>query len=761
MKRTALSICLLLATPARAGVLQATYLGGSDHDSDASMAFHPTTGELYVTGATRSSDLLATGGAAQPGFGGGAQDAFVSRLSADLTTLFRTSYLGGNSGDAGNVIVGESIAFHPTDGTVYVTGHTYSADFPGTAGGAQAALAGDSDAFVARFDAQLGTLLQATYLGGSEHDLGLAIAVHPSGHVYVLGNTGYTGAFPGVGGGAQPLFGGGVANDAFISRLSADLTVLEQSTYLGGSEAEDGHDITVHSNGDVCVVGNTYSDDFPVTGGSAQGTHGGIRDAFVSCLSADLTLLRHSSFLGGSGVEYASSVAVDATSGDLYVAGQTYSLDLPGAAGGAQPAKAETDTSYDAFVAQLDATLATLRQSTYLGSTDDEYNVVVAVHPGSGEVYLAGETYKSDFPGTAGGADEVFSWRPDAFAARLSPDLTTLHQATYYGGDDADSCGDVAIHPTTGEVYLAGTTITLALQGVAGGAQELPTGLQDVFLVRLDPSLAAEVSEPDIHVVPASHDFGDAEPGTTSSAVEVSIANEGQALLQVASVALSDATQFALDLAGGASPCGVADPDLGPGASCTVTVAFAPADEGDHTADLSVTSNDPDEPTVSVALAGTGAAAGTGGGPDVSVTPVAHDFGARIAGTTSPPLAVAIANDGDEPLSVADIALTEAVGFELDLAGCGGAAPVLAAGDGCTVEVVFAPEEAIAYAADLRISSDDPDEAVVAVLLEGTGREEGEPGPDEGDEGCGCASGAGGGWLGLWGALLLLRRADS
>src|SRR5262249_22263319 len=147
--------------------------------------------------------------------------AFVARLNGGLTTLEQTTYLGGSDDDQA-----EALAIGPTTGDVYVAGGTFSPDFPGTSAGAQSALGGNDDAFVARLSADLSTLDQATFLGGLREDI--AFAIQPTTtDVYVAGFT-VDANFPGTGGGAQRVFGGNA--DGFVARLNIDLTALDQAT---------------------------------------------------------------------------------------------------------------------------------------------------------------------------------------------------------------------------------------------------------------------------------------------------------------------------------------------------------------------------------------------------------------------------------------------------------------------------------------------------------------------------------------------------
>src|SRR5215471_6475876 len=253
-------------------LLQATRLGGSDVDDAFGLAIGPA-GDVYVAGSTASFDFPGTAAGAQRRLGGGS-DAFVARLIADLTGFEEVTFLGGSGDDRGR-----ALAIEPTTGDVFVGGRTESVDFPGTNGGAQSALRGDADAFVARLNASLTSLEQATYLGGSfvrasgSREIVTALAIAPAtGDVYVTGST-ESADFPGTSGGAQGAFAGGVL-DTYVARLNAGLTTLEQATYLGGdgnNEIPFGLAIAP-TTGDVYVVGHTDSDDFPGTQGGAQST---------------------------------------------------------------------------------------------------------------------------------------------------------------------------------------------------------------------------------------------------------------------------------------------------------------------------------------------------------------------------------------------------------------------------------------------------------------------------------------------------------
>ena len=388
-------------------LIQSTYLGGSGSDQTTSLAI--SGGNVYVAGYTNSSPFPGTTGGSQPAFGGGSYDGFVSVLSGDLTTLVRSTYLGGSGYDGINSLT-------VSEGNVYVAGYTGSTNFPGTTEGYQPAFGGGtSDGFVSLLSGNLTTLVRSTYLGGGGDDWINFLAIS-GGNVYAVGPTGSTN-FPGTTEGAQAAYGGGT--DGFVSLMSGDLTTLIQSTYLGGS-GYDAIDYLIVSEENVYVSGTTFSSNIPGTTGGYQPDFGGAVDAFVSLLSGDLKTLIQSTYLGGSANENSRFLAF--SGGNIYLAGVIDGTDLPGTGGGAQSVIGGGTYMWDGFVSLLSEDLKTLIQSTYLGGGGNDYIYSLALS--GGNVYVAGATDSSPFPGTPGGFQPAFGGGSyDGFVSLLSGDL--------------------------------------------------------------------------------------------------------------------------------------------------------------------------------------------------------------------------------------------------------------------------------------------------------------------------------------------------
>jgi len=258
--------------PSGTALVYATYLGGNTFDATGGMAVD-SSGNVYVTGYTRSTNFPITPGAFQTTFGGGSYDAFVTKLNANGTALLYSTYLGGSGTDLGIDVAVDS------SGDAYVTGWADSINFPLTSGAFQTTLGGSQNVFVTKLNATGSALVYSTYLGGRGPDYGYEIAVDSSGNAYVAGYTSSTN-FPTTLDAFQSTYSGG--DDAFVSILNATGTALVYSTYLGGNGFDQVRGIALDGSGNAYVTGATTSTDFPTTTGVFQTTSGGGYDAFIT-----------------------------------------------------------------------------------------------------------------------------------------------------------------------------------------------------------------------------------------------------------------------------------------------------------------------------------------------------------------------------------------------------------------------------------------------------------------------------------------------
>jgi hypothetical protein len=293
-------------------LIYSTYLGGSGGDGGGGVAVD-SFGYAYVVGTTGSTDFPTTPGAFQTRLRGPESNAFVTKLNPTGSALLYSTYLG-RAYDSGSGIAIDKL------GNAYVTGTTDSTEFPTTPGAFQRNCVSGC-AFVSKFNAVGSALLYSTYLGGTASGGASAIAVDPSGNAYLTGTT-ESRDFPTTPGAFQTTYGGGWAH-AFVSKLNAAGSGLVYSTYLGGSYGSygsGGGGIAVDASGSAYITGMTDSSNFPTTPGAFQTTYGGTDDAFVSKVNAAGSALVYSTYLGGSGLDGGSGIAISA-SGDAYVTG--------------------------------------------------------------------------------------------------------------------------------------------------------------------------------------------------------------------------------------------------------------------------------------------------------------------------------------------------------------------------------------------------------------------------------------------------------
>lgn len=375
-------------------VLAVTYLGGGGTDKSSSM-FIDKEGNVYVAGTTTSDNFPTTDGAYRKGFSGGTTDGFVAKLDNGLTLLLGSTFIGSAGDDAIAAMSADR------DGNIYAAGYTNSETFFTTGAAYQKTFRGLYDAFIVKMNGDLSELLSSTLLGGDSADYATAVAIDRAGYVYV---TGYTESvnFPASVNAYSKVFYG--VADAFVTKLSADLSAVIASTFLGGGEYDDGRAIVADKNGAVCIAGQTYSSSFPVSENAVDRNLAGTNDVFVSCLKNDLSQITQSTFLGGNGVDYVTAIALDRQD-NILVVGHTDSKDFP-VTGDAYSGNFKG--IYDIFVTRLSADLSKILNSTYIGAESYDYVNGVATDA-DGNVFAAGNTISKNFPTTKNSYGKTFN----------------------------------------------------------------------------------------------------------------------------------------------------------------------------------------------------------------------------------------------------------------------------------------------------------------------------------------------------------------
>jgi len=609
-----------------------SYLGGGGDDSGSGIAVD-AQGDVFVTGTTFSADFPTTANAFNKGpLTVNTKGAvFVTELNPAGTQLIYSTYLAGSGGDSALGIALDS------SNKIYVTGQTFSIDFPTTSNALKAGplvtnVSGTS--FVSKLDPALSgasSLVYSSYLGGPNGDLGYAIAADAGGNAYITGMTKSTAgsgttAFPTTSGAFQSALSS-TSGNAFLSRIDTTKSgnaSLVYSTYLGGNGAnatnpasvgfgDAGLSIAVDSTSAAYIVGVTTSTNFPTTTTAFQASApqaATLGTVFVSRIDTSggktgPASLLYSTYLGGENSDFGLGIALGPNN-VAYVTGTTTSLTFPTFPGAFQTTG---NASGAAFISLVDPGLtgsASLKYSTFLGGTGSSTAFGIQADA-AGNAYLAGQTNSSSFPVTSGAFQPTLATgaAADAFLSKLNPGgkgAADLLYSTYFGGKNGGSVTDMAnaiAIDASGNAYMTGSTSSANLPVFPnpGAFQTTLKGTSDAFVAKL-------TLVPTVTLSPKSLNFGTVVVGTTSAAQAVTLTNNSNSALAITSVAGVAITPPAanVDFAISSNTCGNS---VASGASCILGVTFKPSVAAAESAKLVFTDSDTSSPQ-SATLSGMG-----------------------------------------------------------------------------------------------------------------------------------------------------------
>ena len=468
-----------IADNGAAPLVWSTYVGGTNYEYANALTIN-SSGQVYITGYTGSTDFPTVAGDYRTVLNGG-EDIFVTCLNADGKSLALSTFLGGTTSSD----YAYAIALDSTN-NIYVAGYAYSSDFPTTSGVVKSVNLGTaSDGFVTKFNPGGTALVYSTLLGGnSGSETITALAVDSNGAAYVTGYTSST-DYPITAGAYSSTFNTTYGDTAFLTKLNPTATAYGYSTFFGGTSGDFPQAVIVDASNQAVVAGYTSSSNFPIVGGF-QTLFGGNTDGFVTKFGAAGAAILWSTFLGGSDVDYIFGLAGD-DSNNAYVTGYTASANFPMT----PPLLTPTYSgNYDAFATRINAGGATLSWSTYIGGSNTDYGEAIAVNS-SHNVAVAGYTYSTDFPSTAGAFQTTMNGNSDLFIVRINnePPSVPTGLAQYDGGG-------INVIPVGG----ATATLTVILKGIAsdpeGDKYRIQVEVRDCATALVEPATISTFTGP-------------------------------------------------------------------------------------------------------------------------------------------------------------------------------------------------------------------------------------------------------------------------
>ncbi|CAM2010931.1 SBBP repeat-containing protein [Acanthopleuribacter pedis] len=452
-------------------LVYATFLGGTSIDQGFAIALDEV-GNATVVGRTYSNDFPTTQAAVDRTFGG-VTEAFVFQLNASGDTLNFSTLLGGDTEDHGFGVA------HDAERNVYVTGETFSQNFPTTDGAYNETNLGFGHAYVCKLNATGSLMVYSTLIGGNSTASARSIFVNHRGEAYIAGLTADS-TFPTTAGAITTTFAG--ERDGFVSKLNATGSALVYSTFLGGSSEDNASAVFVDNSDHAYVTGTTSSSDFPTTVGSFDPSFNGATDGFVVKLNSNGSAFLYATFLGSFGNDIGNDIVVD-TEGQAYITGETSSSGFP-------VTDQAYDTTYngssDAYVAKLNPSGALLTYASFLGGSSEDRAAAVAIDP-AGNAYVTGLTRSTRFPTTPGAFDRAYSGNSNLFLSKIQSGGDTLAFSTFFGGSGRDFLQDLAVDGA-GNAYLTGSVQSNSFPTTDGVFSQQYAGNRDVHITKVDAS---------------------------------------------------------------------------------------------------------------------------------------------------------------------------------------------------------------------------------------------------------------------------------
>lgn len=444
-------------------ILWCTFAGGSDTDEFTGIEQFANS-DLLITGYTGSLNFPLGVGTVQDSNAGN-YDAVIMRMDTTGNRVWAT-FFGGSAFDAAyhGVIYGDKI---------YVAGSTGSANLPVDTAGWQPTHAGSYDSWLLKLDST-GQQIWSTFFGSNGGESAYDVDVDNAGNIYMGGSTSSQNMPLASTTGWQTTHGG--ALDAWIAKFNSS-GIPQWCTYYGGTGSEDVHSLVVDDSANVIMCGGTFSLNFPTSPGAYQALTSGIPDIYLIKLDSAGNRMFGTRF-GGSADEDAFGLDADAA-GNIYIAGQTHSNDLPMIG---QSFQNMPGGNMEACVIKFNNAGWPL-WSTYYGGQQEDYAFGLVARDSF--IYFTGNTTSPDFQVSANAFQDSLAGQTDCYFVKMDTAGTPV-SGSFYGGIGSDVANALVVDANMW-LYMAGSTYSMDFPvSPSGVMQSTNMFLGDGFVGRLD-----------------------------------------------------------------------------------------------------------------------------------------------------------------------------------------------------------------------------------------------------------------------------------
>ena len=428
-----------------------SYIGGNSEDRAHGIAIDQNK-NIFLTAPIQSNNFPVTEGALNTTPTG----IYLAEINNEGNSLVFSTYLGisGGANYAHDVIVDEA-------GFIYIAGNTTNPNFPVTPGSYCTAFSGPSDAshgdaFLLKLNPDGNQIVHSTFIGGSGMDISGKLALDNEGNLYLIGSTS-SDDFPVTQNAFDTTYNGGDATgrgDIFVAKFDSNLSTLFYCTYIGGAGTDQySNNLLVDQTGSVYFAATTNSNDFPLSANAYDNTYNGdsgaqsAGDGVIVKLSADGSTIEFSTFIGGSGDEYSSCLAVDSQD-NIYICGFTSSADFP-----LTSDAVNSSSSGEGFITKFNPGLNQILYSTRWNG-----NIKALEVTSSDEIIFSGITESSELVITENALVKEPMGSGDIFISLLDQNRNAIIYSTYFGGSKNDILSCMLINGKN--IYICGNTVS-------------------------------------------------------------------------------------------------------------------------------------------------------------------------------------------------------------------------------------------------------------------------------------------------------------